>query len=141
MPAETAAGLVDEFDAMLEGEAAALGDATGVMTAPAPAADATAADAAADDVLGDMQVADAVLEVPAPEMAAVGAAADPLVDVVMDSPPPLVDDFEIEIPAEPEISFEAPELEPAMSDFEVPEVEEPSFDQPEGAKAVSTTVR
>ena len=120
MPAETA-GLVDDFDGMLEAEAASLGeaatsaanDAVGEVTAPV-----AAAEAAVDDVLGEMQVAAAAIDVPTPEMATVGALADPIADVIGDQPPPLVDDFSFEMPDEPEITFEAPEPEPAMADFE-----------------------
>ena len=128
---QEADGLADDFDAMLEAEAgsmttaadAAMAEATEAVTAPAAAVDAVT-----DDVLGDMQVADAVMEVPTPEMAQVGAIADPLVDVVMDSPAPFVDDFDIEIPAEPEVTFDEPEVEPAMANFDEPDIDEPSFD-------------
>ncbi len=79
------------------------------------------------DVLGETQVADALIDQPAMVDVAVAPTYDqapPLDDLGLDAPV-LVDEF---TPSEPEpepepITFDEPDLEPAMSDFAEPEPE------------------
>jgi hypothetical protein len=134
-----ASGLVDDFDAMagIGGDAAAemtsdaIGDMTGDLATDGPQLvpgaeqDAPSAPMADVDVLGETQVADAMID--QPEMVDVAVAptydqAPPLDDLGLDTPV-LVDEF---TPSEPEpepITFDEPDLEPAISDFAEPEPE------------------
>jgi hypothetical protein len=136
---ETGLHTADDFDAMagIGGDATegitsdAMGDMTGDLVADGPqlvpgaAQDAPFVPMTDVDVLGESQVADAMIDQPEMVDAAVAPTYDqatPLDDLGLDTPV-LVDDF---TPSEPEpepITFDEPDLEPAMSDFAEPEPE------------------
>jgi hypothetical protein len=136
-----ASGLVDDFDAMagIGGDTPAdmaadsSADVMVDVVSDAPMQDATLPSMDDIDVLGDMQVADVLVDQPA--MADVAAAptydqAPPLDDLGLDTPV-LVDDFTDDftddlaaaVPQSDTIGFDEPDFEPATSDFADPEPE------------------